>query len=57
MNTEVPIADAVRSYLFNSQLVTMPDGLNGADLPDRMPRNPQQPRDVPRSTHHRRQSH
>jgi succinylarginine dihydrolase len=25
--SEVPIADAVRSYLFNSQLVTLPDGL------------------------------
>ena len=36
---EVPLADAIRSYLFNAQLVTLPDGENGADRADRSARD------------------
>ena len=30
-DAEVPLADAIRSYLFNAQLVTLPDGEHDAD--------------------------
>ena len=32
---EVSLADAIRSYLFNAQLVTLPDGDDGADRAER----------------------
>jgi succinylarginine dihydrolase len=33
-DSEVPIADAVKSYLFNAQLVTTPDGPNALIVPE-----------------------
>jgi succinylarginine dihydrolase len=33
LDTDVPLADAIKSYLFNSQLVTLPDGTMALILP------------------------
>jgi succinylarginine dihydrolase len=37
---EVPLEDAVKSYLFNSQLVTLPDGAMALILPEEARENP-----------------
>ena len=36
---DVPLEDAIRSYLFNAQLVTLPDGEHGPDPADRSARD------------------